>query len=61
MKGYIFGIKDREVLDVLEGKKEFIMESACSLLDNGEDVGLAFDDEYLTITTDTNYINEDAE
>lgn len=60
-RGFIFWIKDHTVQSVIEGSEQFIVESAFSSLINLDDVGLTFDDKYLTITTDTNYINEDTE
>lgn len=58
MKGYIFCINDNTVTDILEGSKEFVMECAFNLLKNNDNTGLSFDDDLLTITTDTDTITE---
>lgn len=59
MKGYLFNISDLTVIMVIEGDRKFILDDSYDFLKNNDNTGLSFDDELLTITTDTIFITQD--
>jgi len=58
MIGYIFIIGSTDIENIIEGSKDFIMQTTYDILRNCDDHALTFDDEKLTRTTDTIYISE---
>jgi hypothetical protein len=54
-KAYVFYRDSKEISDIVEGSKDFMLDAIYSLLKNIDDSCVTFDQNDLYETTDTNY------